>query len=88
MSRFSWTLMYGKMRRPSGQWAIPRERICCAEALEMSSPSKTMRPAAGASSPDTAFRVVDFPAPLAPIRVTNSPRLTTMDRSRTALTFP
>ena len=43
--RFSSTVMRGKMRRPSGAWAMPRRTISCVGSWVMSSPSKTMLPA-------------------------------------------
>ena len=47
-----------------------------------------MRPAAGASTPEIAFKVVVLPAPLAPISVTSSPCRTSIVSSRTASTLP
>ena len=80
--------MYGNTRRPSGQWAMPSCKMRRALARVMSSPRKAMRPAAGASTPEIAFKVVVLPAPLAPISVTSSPCFTAMVRSRTASTLP
>ena len=45
------TVMCGNTWRPSGQCAIPSDRIARAEAWVMSSPSKMMCPAPGATSP-------------------------------------
>jgi hypothetical protein len=71
--KFSITVMEGKTRRPSGQWATPSCRMRRAEALVMSSPSKMSRPPAGVTSPEIALSVVVLPAPFAPISVTSSP---------------
>ena len=57
-------------------------------ARVMSSPRNVMRPAAGASTPEIAFKVVVLPAPLAPIRVTSSPSRASIVSSRTASTLP
>src|SRR2546422_1558917 len=51
-------------------------------------PSNTMRPRVGESRPDTARSVEVLPAPLAPIRQTNSPGCTTRSRPRRAATGP
>src|SRR5215471_14556727 len=47
-----------------------------------------MAPAAGAINPEIAFKVVDLPAPLAPIRTTSSAWCTTIESPRTAATPP
>ena len=46
-SRFSSTDMRGKMRRPSGAWAIPRSTISCAGNWSMRWPSKWTSPRRG-----------------------------------------
>jgi hypothetical protein len=51
-------------------------------------PSKVIRPAAGRSRPEMARRVVDFPAPLAPIKVTMVPAATRSEIPRTASMGP
>ena len=45
----------------------------------MSSPLKLMLPLRACRRPQTVFSVVDLPAPLAPIRVTISPSLTSKE---------
>ena len=66
------TVIRGKSRRPSGLCAIPRLTIVCGVAVVMSSPSKRIAPCRGRLRPLIARRVVDFPAPFAPISVTIS----------------
>ena len=88
MSRFSSTVMWGKTRRPSGQWAMPRSRTCGGEQSAMSSPSNMMLPRAGRSSPEIARRVVLLPAPLAPIRATSWPSQRESDTPFSAATLP
>src|SRR5262245_56500464 len=78
MTRFSSTLSDGNRRRPSGTSAMPRATRACAGMSPTGAPSNTtasrresMRPAMDCSS-------VLFPAPLAPITATTSPRATAM----------
>src|SRR5689334_23231285 len=65
--------MPGKMPRPSGDCETPRTTRRSARSLVMSSPLKVIVPWATGRSPEIARMVVDFPAPLAPIRATISP---------------
>ena len=51
-------------------------------------PSKVMRPLRGRSSPETVFRVVDLPAPLAPISVTIYPSDTSKEMPLMAWMLP
>src|SRR3990172_1548827 len=67
---------------------MPSCRMRLGAARVMSSPRNVMRPAAGASTPEIARKVVVLPAPLAPINVTSSPWFTSIDNSRTAATLP
>src|ERR1700722_12502160 len=53
-----------------------------------SRPSMKTVPVSGRSRPVINRSVVVFPAPLGPRRTTNSPSLTTSERSRTASTWP
>ena len=71
--RFSNTVMRGKMRRPSGDWAIDSRAIWCVGRPVMSLPSKVIRPRRARGAPKIVIIVVDLPAPLAPISVTISP---------------
>jgi hypothetical protein len=72
--------------RPSGLWQMPRRMRRSARSLEMSSPSKTMRPLMGCT-PDRLRRKVVLPAPLAPTRA-SSPRRTSMSMPFSALIRP
>src|SRR6266511_2439926 len=76
ISRFSCTVMPGKMPRPSGAWLMPRTTRRSARSFVMSSPAKRMRPDATGRMPEIARIVVDLPAPFAPIRATTSPSST------------
>lgn len=81
MSRFSMTVIPGKIPRPSGAWLIPRTTRRSARRALMSSPSKVIEPDDSGRSPDTTRIVVVFPAPFAPIRVTTSPSFTVSEIS-------
>src|SRR5262247_614575 len=76
------------MRRPSGQCAMPDSRIVAGSKSWISRPSKRMRPVLGRSRPEIARSVEDLPAPLAPIRQTSSPAVTTRSIPRSAMTAP
>src|SRR5262245_24570029 len=76
ISRFSSTLMPGKMPRPSGAWQIPSATRRSARILVMSRPSNRTAPAAIGRRPETARMVVVLPAPFAPTSATFSPSLT------------
>ncbi|CAB4704244.1 unannotated protein [freshwater metagenome] len=65
--------MRGKIRRPSGDWQIPFATISCPSTPSMRSPLKVIEPPRGFKMPEMARRVVDFPAPFEPIKVTISP---------------
>ena len=47
-----------------------------------------MLPLLGVSRPEMVFSTVDFPAPLAPIRVTTSPSFTSKETPFTAWMLP
>jgi len=81
ISRFSSTLMRGKSFRPSGDWATPMATTLCGGSLVISRPWKRIAPRRGWLSPLIERRVVDLPAPFAPISVTISP-------SRTSIVIP
>ena len=72
-SRFSSTVISAKMRRPSGTCESPMRTISCAPVPAMFFPSNSMLPLFGVISPEIVRRVVDLPAPFAPMRVTISP---------------
>jgi len=88
MLRFSSTVRAEKMRRPSGACEIPRSTIRCAGSLAIESPAKRISPWRAGSSPEIARRVVDLPAPFAPIRVTISPSATLRSTSFRTWTRP
>ena len=67
------------MRRPSGTWAIPNSTILWAGRLARFFPKNSTEPVRERSRPHTVFKMVDLPAPLAPMRVTTSPSLTWKD---------
>src|SRR5579864_689924 len=68
--------------RRSGGTAAP------VDADESTRPPSAIRPVVGATNPAIIRRVVVFPHPDGPSKVTNSPSRTTRDRSRTAQTAP
>ncbi len=65
--------MRAKMRRPSGDCAMPSRAISCVGSCVMSRPSNTMRPGCARGLPKIVIISVDLPAPLAPMSVTISP---------------
>ena len=75
-------VMRGKIRRPSGAWAMPRRAITCAGRPVISSPSKMTRPDRARGWPKMVIISVDLPAPFEPMRVTISPRLTSTSTLR------
>ena len=76
--RFSATVMREKMRRPSGDCAMPSRAIWCVGSSVMSCPSNRMRPWRARGLPKIVIISVDLPAPLAPMSVTISPFGTAM----------
>ncbi len=54
----------------------------------MGRPSKTTSPEAGRRIPEMVRRMVDLPAPLAPMRATISPSLTRKETSQITWTSP
>jgi hypothetical protein len=52
---------------------MPRETISFVGRPSSRSPFQVIEPEAGLTSPTIALRVVDFPAPFAPIKVTILP---------------
>jgi hypothetical protein len=62
-------------------------RLCPATLL-MSRPPNRTRPADSGRSPEIVFKVVDLPAPLAPISVTISPSSTSTDTPLSAAILP
>jgi len=68
--------MRGNSLRPSGDCATPIPTIRCGGAEVMFSPLNLITPLRGLLRPLMERRVVDLPAPLAPISVTISPSIT------------
>ena len=88
ISRFSWTVICKKIRRPSGTKARPLATTLWLGTLARLSPKNEMEPVLLRNRPDTAFSVVDFPAPLAPISVTTSPSCTSKEMPLMAWMLP
>src|SRR5206468_11384626 len=88
ISRFSRTVISGKMRRPSGQCAMPARRIACAGRPSMRASRNVMRPPRGRSKPEIVLAVVLLPAPFAPTRQTSSPAETRRETPRRTSTLP
>src|SRR5215211_5224751 len=76
MSRFSSTVMPGKMPRPSGAWQMPRMTRRSGRSRVRSLPLKRIFPEATGRRPEMARMVVVLPAPLAPMSATTSPSST------------
>ena len=88
MSRFSCTDIWRKIRRPSGTSASPLETTLWLGTWFKGSPMNSIWPVLLWSRPEMVFRVVDLPAPLAPIRVTISPSLTSKEMPLMAWMLP
>ena len=88
ISRFSRTVIPGKIPRPSGTWEMPRSTRLCAGILLISTPSNVIDPLETGRRPEMVLRIVVLPAPLAPISVTISPWFTTTDTPLIASILP
>jgi hypothetical protein len=88
ISRFSRTVIRGKMRRPSGDWAIPISATAWPGMFWISRPLKTILPVRGGTIPEIERSVVDLPAPLAPMSVTISPSRTSSEMPLSASIEP
>ena len=88
MSRFSSTVISWKMRRPSGTCTSPLRTILSAGMCMMSSPMNLMEPVRERSKPERVFKVVDLPAPFAPISATISPSFTSKEMFLMAWSAP
>ena len=86
--RFSSTVMRAKTCRPSGTWARPSSIILLGAVLRRSVPSSIMEPLSAGTRPLIVCRVVVLPAPLAPMRETSSPSLTSSEMPFMARTAP
>ena len=87
-SRFSFTVRFKKMPRPSGAWASPRATMSCGMRRVSSSPLKRTEPALGRSMREMARRVVVLPAPFAPMSATTLPSGTSSETPRSASMTP
>src|SRR4051794_21759946 len=76
------------MWRPSGTSATPDRAIASVRRPRIDVPARLISPAAGATMPMIARRVVDLPAPFGPTSPTSSPRSTRRLRPRTTRTAP
>jgi hypothetical protein len=88
MFRFSATVRAEKIRRPSGACEMPRATMRWAGSFRIDVPAKVISPRRAGRSPEMARRVVDLPAPFAPISVTISPSSTRRSTSFRAWTRP
>ena len=82
------TLSAGKMRRPSGTWAIPRATISWAGRPPSDTPSKTSSPVRIGIIPEIARMSVVFPAPFGPTTATASPAWTRRFTFQSAVKAP
>ncbi len=78
----------GKMCRPSGEWASPRDTIWCAGYFLRDLPLNLIWPLTGLMRPERVRRVVVLPAPLVPMRVTTWPSSTLNEMPLTASILP
>ena len=76
--------MSAKTRRPSGLMAMPAPMILSMDLPSSSSPFHWMEPEEAFTRPVMVRRVVDLPAPLAPIKVTIFPSGTSREMPRRA----
>ncbi len=74
--RFSTTVRFEKMRRPSGETAMPLRMMRCVGCWVMSSPSKRTVPPLARGVPHRVMSSEVLPAPLEPISETISPWFT------------
>ena len=66
----------------------PAARAACGDDNEISRPEMRIRPPSGLITPEAIFASVDFPAPLAPISATTSPRGMARSTSSSACVAP
>jgi hypothetical protein len=86
--RVSATLRAGKIRRPSGTWAMPRATISCAGRPVSGLPSKSIAPARTGTRPEMTRISVVLPAPLGPTTATASPASTRRLTLQSAVNSP
>src|SRR5213593_4228060 len=87
-SRFSSTVIREKIRRPSGDCAIPRRTMRSVVSVSRRWPLKRTVPRRGRTVPRIVRSVVVLPAPLAPMSVTISPGATDSEMPRSARMLP
>ena len=87
MSRFSSTLRFGNIQRPSGTREIPLATTSCG-VCGSGLPSYNISPLLGFKSPAMQRMSVDLPAPFAPTIETISPVFTVALIPFNALIFP
>jgi hypothetical protein len=80
--------MRGNTCLPSGESATPIDTISCGGVSVISRSLKRIEPCRGGVRPEIERSVVDFPAPLEPIRVTHSPSSTSIEMPLRAWMFP
>src|SRR6185503_10594912 len=73
-SRLCSTLSSGNTLRPCGTYVMPSSSRRRGSSFVMSRPANAMWPCRTASSPNTALKTVDLPAPLGPMTVVIAPR--------------
>src|SRR5262245_58951859 len=88
ISRFSSTLIAGKLQRPWGTYEQPRWSTATGSAPAISSPPSWIRPRDGFTMPNTVRSSVDLPAPLAPMIETISSARTSADTPRSTSISP
>ena len=74
--------MFGKIALLCGTWAIPSSRISAAGRPAIACPANSISPSRGASSPLTARRTVDLPAPFGPTMHAIEPAATSRSSAR------
>jgi len=82
------TVSIGKIRRPSGTWAIPRATTSYAGRPVSGVPSNDSEPLRGAIMPEITRSSVVLPAPLGPTTATASRSATSRLTSHKAVKAP
>ncbi len=88
ISRFSMTVMVGKIWRPSGTWPMPRSQMRCEGCPAISTPSKAIEPRRGFSIPAIARISEVLPAPFEPMMATISSASTSSETPSSAWASP
>ena len=82
------TDIWGKIRRPSGTWPMPRATMSWGGVCSMACPAKWIVPLRGRFNPEIVRNVVVLPAPFAPSNATISPSSTFRLTPRSARIVP